>query len=171
MKFNSESMPRAELTFIKSGKGNNQLLIDGYRLMRSKNGKGKKMSAYYTCVEKGCPARAVTTGGLNPNLIRLKYHNKAPNTHNHPSDEVANLLTKLRADFAERARLDLSATPKSLYDKLAEEKLCSLSSPLREEFLQRLPPFSKHKNMFYNIWHKSKGPRDYCKKSRVDNVD
>ena len=139
--------------------------------MRSKHGKGKKMSAYFTCVEKGCPARAVTTGGPDPNLIQLKYHNKAPNTHNHPSDEVANLLTKLRADFAERARLDLSATPKSLYDKLAEENLCSLSGPLREEFLRRLPPFSKHKNMFYNIWRNFKEPRNYCKTSPVDNFD
>ena len=160
--------PRTGLTFIKSGRGNLQLLIDGYRLSQNKQGLGKKNAAYFKCVERGCSARAVTIGGLDPNSMQLKFHNKAPNTHNHPSDEVANLLTQHLADFAEHARQDLSTPPKSLYDKLAEDKVGSLPSPLREEFLQRLPSFSKHRCLAYKIRQKLKGPRKY-RKSHVDN--
>ena len=160
----SESEPQTGLTFIKSGKGNLQLLIDGYRLTRSCHGMGKQKAAYFKCVERGCSAKAVTIGGLYPNSMRLKFHNMVPNTHNHPPDEVGNLLTKLRADFAEQAGQDLITPPKSLYDKLADEKLSSLPSQLREEFLQRLSPYSKHRALAYKIRQKLKGPR----KSHVD---
>ena len=62
---------------IRSGKNSKQLLTeDGFRYHMNRKPQGPKMTAYYECVKRGCPARAATTGGPDDDAIQLKYANQ-----------------------------------------------------------------------------------------------
>ena len=132
------------------------MLINGYHMSLNKPPRGDNLTAYFRCVVQTCPARAATHGDLHQDSVQLKYHNKYPYKHNHPPDEVGNLLAKHSYDFRKCARDDSVAGAKSCYDKLVEATLDTLPSDLKEAFLQRLPPFSSSKMQFYRAQKKSK---------------
>ena len=117
-------------------------MIDGYRLAINRYPGGSQRTAYFQCVIKTCNGKAATTGDLHQDTIQIRFHNKAPNIHNHGPDVVGNIVKKhlhnirlsiLTGDF----KADQSQ--RVLYDRLTEEKLESLPGPLKEEFVQRLP--------------------------------
>ena len=141
-----------EFTLITSGMGKPQLLVDGYRYVVNRYPRGSSGTAYYRCVVKNCYGNAATHGDLHEDTIQFRYHNKPPSTHNHGPDVVGNLVKKHLHDIRHTifsGNYNANQSQRSLYDRLMEEKLESLHSPQKEEFVQRLPSFRSILMMMY----------------------
>ena len=153
-----------ELTIITSGKGKSQLLISGYRpMVNTSKMRKNRLTSYFRCIRSDCPARALTRGKIDPENVQLKYHNVHPNVHNHPPDEVGNLLALHRHNYRQSARENPQQSPKVAYDKVTEKLIDSLSSPIREEFLQRMAPYENSKDQFYRVRKRCQAVNKRCK--------
>merc|ERR1719334_1058454 len=110
------------------------MLISGYHFYR--NSKGKGLTSYFHCVKEDCPAKATTTGELTKETVRLKSHNKPPHVHNHPPDQVGNLLALHSHNFRQCCWDNPHQNGKAAYDSLTERMLVTMSFEIKEEFLR-----------------------------------
>ena len=142
----------SNVTVIKSGRQGAQILVDGYRLRHNKTCHKTSIS-YFDCVFKarGCHGTAATVGDLQDDMVTLKYHNRPSHKHDHPPDAMEVLVQKQLHDFRQRARENPDQAAKPIYDNLTAKNLETLTSPEKEDFLERLPPFAQRKDQYYRI--------------------
>ena len=127
-------------------------MIDGYRYTVNRYPQGSFRTAYFNCVLKTCHGNAATNGDFHEDTLQFRYHNKPPNTHNHGPDVVGNLVKKHLHDIRHTifsGNYNADQSQRSLYDTLTEKRLESLPSPLKEEFVQRLPTFRSLSTMMH----------------------
>ena len=142
---------------ILSGKDKVQLLLeDGWRYVSNRKPTGPNSTAYYTCVQKTCPAKAATTGGPELDQIQLKYHAQLHRPHNHPPDKSENGAQEMLHNFREMARVNPEPPAKAVFEDIIAAKGAEGTDPATKETLDKVGTFQNHRNMYYSIRTKSR---------------
>ena len=87
---------------IISGRDSIQILDKGFRLKHNKGPQGPLKTSYFTCVVRGCKARAATLGDLNISDLSLKFHHVEQHTHH--ADVSKNIVAEKLYQFREKAK-------------------------------------------------------------------
>ena len=108
---------------IQSGRSATQLITeDGFRYHINRKAQGPKLTAYYECVKRGCPARAATTGSPDDGTIRLKYHNQPKKPHNHAADLASNDAQEILSNFRSAAHENPERPVKATWEEVVATK-------------------------------------------------
>ena len=134
-----------EFKVIFSGKEKPQVLDRGFRLKLNKGPQGPLKTSYFTCVEKGCKARAATLGELTD--LSLKYHHTEQ--HNHIADTSKNIVAETMYEFRENAKQNPDKTAKAVFEKLSVEAMNSVPTPDKANLAAHLPKFNSVKDQHY----------------------
>ena len=132
---------------IISGRDSIQILDKGFRLKHNKGPQGPLKTSYFTCVVRGCKARAATLGDLNISDLSLKFHHVEQHTHH--ADVSKNIVAEKLYQFREKAKENPDRTAKSVYDELAAEAMNSVATPDKNKLAVELPKFHTIKDQHY----------------------
>ena len=136
-----------EFTPIITGRDAIQILDQGFRLKHNKGPQGPFNTSYFTCVERGCKAKAATTGEYTVDGLTLKYHRIEQ--HNHRASVEKNIVSEKMHQFRENATANPDKTAKSVYERLAAEAMNSVSTPDKPQLAVQLPKFKSIKDQHY----------------------
>ena len=116
------SVEGKEFKMVHTVHGSWQLVMqDGWRYMRGKCRK-PDFQSYYSCVVKGCPAKASTIGNPETDEIKLRYYFQPGKPHNHPPDKAGNEYKDLLRIFKELAHENPHETARACFEKAVSLK-------------------------------------------------
>ena len=156
--YSGNSAKTEEFKVIVTGRGCRQLLTgDGWRYTVNRGPCGPKHRVYYSCILRGCPARAVTLEDPNTDEVKLVYHAQPQKPHNHAPNRAQNDAKELLSIYRDMARRNpLQRASLAFEEAVAEKGSMGVDPSLDLDEIT----FKKHQNMFYRVKKKCRPKKD-----------